>query len=75
MVAITSVSNALVKVESGEVKVPPISLAASTTKIVEIRTEKISSVNLVRYLTKFEAEVMELKNKIAAVHRPVHVSR
>ena len=69
-----NVNIALVNVEIGDTNVPPTSLTASTTKIVEMRTEKISSVNRVRYFTKLEAEVMELKNNIPDVQRPVHVS-
>ena len=72
--AMINVNIALANVDAGETNVPPTSLTASTTKIVEMRTEKISSVNRVKYLTKFEADVMELKNKIPAVQRPVHVS-
>lgn len=47
-VAQTNVSRALVRVAlgSGEVNVLPMSEAASTTKIREMRREKISSVNL-----------------------------
>ena len=72
-VAMVSVSKALVNVDAGDINVPPISEAASTTKIVDIRTAKISSVNRVRYLTKLDADVMEDRNKIADVHRPVQV--
>jgi hypothetical protein len=61
-----------VNVDSGDVNVPPTSLIASITKIVEIKTEKISSVNLVRYLTRFDADVMDERNRIALVHNPVH---
>jgi len=70
---IARVRRALVNVETGLEKVPPTSETASTTKIVEIKTEKISSVNRVKYLTRLEADVMEERNKIAAVHNPVHV--
>ena len=68
----TKVSNALVKVDAGDMNVPPMSDAASTTNMVEIRTEKISSVNLVRYLTKFDADVIDERNRIPDVHIPVH---
>jgi hypothetical protein len=70
--AIDKVNKALVKVEPGLVNVPAISETASTTNIVEMSTEKISSVNLVKYLTRFEAEVTDDKNRIADVHKPVH---
>jgi hypothetical protein len=48
------------------------SVHASKTNMKLIRTEKVSSVNLVRYFTELENEVMEETNKISAVHNPVH---
>ena len=48
------------KDDAGFVKLRPMFCAASTTKIKEIKVEKISSVNLVRYLTKLDADVTEL---------------
>ena len=68
----TKVNSALVKVDVGLVNVAPISDTASMTKIVEMRREKISSVNRVRNLTKFEADVKDETNRIAEVHNPVH---
>ena len=53
----------LVKLERGDVNVLAISDVASTTKIQLIRTEKISSVNRVKYLTKLDPDVMEETNK------------
>ena len=41
------------KVEAGLEKVPPTSEIASTTNIVEINTEKISSVNLLEEVSNF----------------------
>ena len=61
----------LVKVEAGLEKVPATSEKASTTKIVLMRVEKISSVKRVRYLTRFDAEVMDDTKRMAAVQRPV----
>ena len=66
-----SVSKAFVNVDAGDINVPPISEAASTTNIVDMRTAKISSVNRVRYFTKLDADVIDDRNKIADVHRPV----
>lgn len=65
------VNNALVNVDIGEVNVLLTSDTASITKIAEINTEKISSVNLVRYLTKLDADVIDDRNKIPAVQKPV----
>jgi len=50
----------LVNDDAGLVKLRPMFCTASTTKINEMRVEKISSVNLVRYLTKLDADVTEL---------------
>lgn len=61
----------LVKVEAGLVKVPATSENASTTNMVLMSTENISSVNLVRYLTKLDPDVIAAMNRMAAVHRPV----
>ena len=58
--ATISVKSPLVKDDAGFVKLRPMFCAASTTKINEIKVEKISSVNLVRYLTKLDADVTEL---------------
>lgn len=74
-VAHTKVNNALVKVEAGEVNVRPTSETASTTKMALMSTENISSVNRVKYLTRFDAEVTEHTNKMREVHRPVHAYR
>lgn len=68
----TKVKSALVKVEAGLVNVAVISDTASMTKMVEMRREKISSVNRVRYFTKFEADVKDEMSKIVEVHKPVH---
>lgn len=65
------VKSPLVKEDAGLVKLRPMFWAASTTKMKDIRVEKISSVNLVRYLTKLEADVTELTNKIPEVQIPV----
>jgi hypothetical protein len=54
------VNKPLVKEEAGLVKLLPIFCTASTTKMKEMRVLKISSVNLVKYLTRFDADVMEL---------------
>mmetsp|Transcript_6123 Transcript_6123/g.7119 ORF Transcript_6123/g.7119 Transcript_6123/m.7119 type:complete len:177 (+) Transcript_6123:776-1306(+) len=70
--ATARVRRAFVNVDAGDKKVPPTSLTASTTKIVEIKTEKISSVKRVRYFTRFDADVMEDANRIPDVHKPVH---
>jgi len=67
-----NVSRAFVNVDADDVKVLPMSETASTTKIQLMRTENISSVKRVRYLTKFEAEVTEETNKIRDVQSPVH---
>ena len=67
----TRVNRALVKVDAGEAKVLPTSETASTTKIVLIKTENISSVKRVKNLTRFEAEVTEETNKIKDVQSPV----
>ncbi len=55
------VKRPLVNVDAGFVKERPMFCTASTTKIKEMRVEKISSVNRVRYFTKFEADVTELR--------------
>jgi hypothetical protein len=52
VVAQTKVRRAFVNVDAGEAKVRPTSDTASTTNIVLIRVEKISSVNLVKYWSK-----------------------
>ena len=65
------VSKALLKVEPGEVKVLLTSETASTTKMVEMRTLKISSVNRVMYLTRFDAEVNEDMARIPDAQIPV----
>ena len=62
--ATINVKRPLVNEDAGFVKDFPMFWVASTTKIKDIRVEKISSVNLVRYLTKLEADVMELNQKI-----------
>jgi hypothetical protein len=67
-----SVSNAFVKVDADDENVLPISETASTTKIQLIKTEKISSVNRVRYFTKLEADVKEDTSKMRDVQSPVH---
>lgn len=67
--AVTAVKRAFVRLDVKNVL--PTSETASTTNMVEINVLKISSVNLVRYFTKFDALVMELKNKMAAVQMPV----
>ena len=54
------VKSPLVKVDAGSVNERPIFCTASTTKMKDISVEKISSVNRVRYLTKFDADVTEL---------------
>lgn len=54
------VKRPLVKEDAGFVKDFPMFCTASTTKINEINVEKISSVKRVRYLTKLDADVMEL---------------
>ena len=54
------VKSPLVKVDAGSVNERPIFCMASTTKMKDISVEKISSVNRVRYLTKFDADVTEL---------------
>lgn len=58
--ATITVSRPFAKEEAGLMKDFPMFWAASTTKMKEIKVEKISSVKRVRYLTKFEADVMEL---------------
>ena len=68
----TRVNNAFVKVDTGDTNVLPISDAASTTKMQLISTEKISSVNRVKYFTKLEPDVTADRNRIADVHNPVH---
>jgi hypothetical protein len=73
--AITKVSNAFTKVDAGDIKVPPMSDTASTTKMVEMSTEKISSVNRVRYLTKLDADVIDETRSIPDVQIPVHAYR
>mmetsp|Transcript_14605 Transcript_14605/g.33777 ORF Transcript_14605/g.33777 Transcript_14605/m.33777 type:complete len:208 (+) Transcript_14605:1960-2583(+) len=64
-----------VKVSAGELNVLLMSETASATKMELIRTEKISSVNRVKYLTRFEPEVMADRNRIAEVHKPVQLYR
>ena len=61
--ATISVKRPLVNEDAGFVKDFPMFCAASTTKMKEIKVEKISSVKRVRYLTKFEADVIELEKK------------
>jgi hypothetical protein len=65
------VKSALVPVDTGDVKVLATSVTASKRNIELIRTEKISSVNRVKYLTRFDAEVSADTSNIPAVHRPV----
>jgi len=59
--ATMTVSRPLVKEDAGLVKLRPMFCTASTTKMKEMSVEKISSVNLVRYLTEWDAEVTELQ--------------
>jgi hypothetical protein len=68
-VAQSSVINAF---GNGPANEPATSDTASTTKIALIKVEKISSVNLVKYLTRLDADVNEEMNSIAEVHNPVH---
>jgi hypothetical protein len=70
-VAVTSVSKAFVKVDAELENVRPMSETASTTKMALMSVENISSVNLVRYLTRLDAEVSEETNRIAEDQRPV----
>lgn len=67
--AVTTVNKPLVKPEA---KDPEMSDSAEKTKMAEIRVEKISSVNLVKYLTRLLADVTELAKRIPDVHKPVH---
>ena len=62
--ATISVKRPLVNEDAGFVNDFPMFCVASTTKIKDIRVEKISSVKRVRYLTKLEADVMELNQKV-----------
>ena len=61
----------LVKVDAGLENVPATSENASTIKIALMRVEKISSVNLVKYFTRFDPEVKAAVKRIPDVHRPV----
>ena len=72
VVAQTNDKRPLVNVDRGDVNVPEISVTASTTKIVLIKTENISSVNLVKYFTKLDPDDTDDTNKINDVHIPVH---
>jgi hypothetical protein len=56
-----TVRRPLVNEDAGLVKLRPMFCTASTTKMKEMSVEKISSVNRVRYLTEWDAEVTELK--------------
>ena len=71
-VAHTSVKRALVKSDAGEAKVRATSDTASTTKMVEMRVLKISSVKRVKYRTKLLPEVTAKPSRMADVHNPVH---
>ena len=64
VVAQTNDKRPLVNVDRGDVNVPEIS--------VLIKTENISSVNLVKYLTKLDPDDTDDTNKINDVHIPVH---
>jgi hypothetical protein len=70
-----SVKSAFVKVETGELKVLATSETASTTKMALMSVAKISSVNLVKNLTKLEAEKTEATKRIPADHSPVQAYR
>ncbi len=67
------VNKAFAKLEDGLENVALTSETASTMKIALIRTEKISSVNRVKYLTRLDADVIEEIKRIAAVQSPVQV--
>ena len=68
----TKERRAVTKLVSGIVKVFDTPDTASTINMVLMRHEKISSVNRGRYFTKFDADMIADRNKIAAVHKPVH---
>jgi hypothetical protein len=72
LTAVTSVSRAFVNVVETFVKVRPTSETASITNIVLMRTENISSVNLVKYLTRFDADVIEQTRRMKDDQSPVH---
>jgi len=79
VVAVTYVTPAMIKDKhalipgvSGFEKPDEIAANASKMKITDIKLEKISSVNLVKYSTTFESEKKEEMNRKNDDHNPTH---